>query len=116
MWGAKSLVIGRQSGAVDRLKKVYEAAMAQGLWAGVYASTHHHEYFAEGVQSWFNNNRPPDHDHNQVNTRKELREYDLGLAALYEEVLGDTELAYTKPTTRLAGHLGGYNQKNRSNV
>ncbi len=95
----------------DRLKKAYEAAMAQGLWAGVYASTNHHEYFAEGVQSWFNNNRPPDHDHNHVDTRKELREYDPGLAALCEEVFGDTDLVYTKPTTRLTGHLAGYDPK-----
>lgn len=95
----------------ERLKKAYDAAMANGLWAGVYASTNHHEYFAEGVQSWFNNNRPPDHDHNHVDTRKELREYDPGLAALCEEVFGDTKLVYTKPTTRLTGHLVGYNPK-----
>jgi hypothetical protein len=95
----------------DRLKKAYQRAMANGLWAGVYASTNHHEYFAEGVQSWFNNNRPPDHDHNHVDTRKELREYDPGLAALCEEVFGDTELVYTKPATRLTGHLAGYDPK-----
>jgi hypothetical protein len=92
----------------DRLKKAYDSAMANGLWAGVYASTNHHEYFAEGVQSWFNNNRPPDHDHNHVDTREELREYDPALAAICEEVFGDTELVYTKPATRLTGHLEGY--------
>lgn len=91
-----------------RVEKAYEAAMANGLWAGVYASTNHHEYFAEGVQSWFDNNRPPDHDHNFVDTRKELKEYDPGLAALCEEVFGETELVYTKPTTRLHGHMEGY--------
>ncbi|MCH8215687.1 MAG: hypothetical protein IH892_02820 [Planctomycetes bacterium] len=42
----------------------------------------HAEYFAEGVQSWFNNNRPPDHDHNYVDTRKELKEYDPELATM----------------------------------
>lgn len=94
-----------------RLKKAYQSAMANGLWAGVYASTNHHEYFAEGVQSWFNNNRPPDHDHNHVDTRKELKEYDPGLAALCEEVFGETELVYTKPATRLTGHLKGYDPK-----
>jgi hypothetical protein len=92
----------------DRLKKTYDAAMASGLWAGKYASVNHHEYFAEAVQSWFNNNRPPDHDHNHVDTREELREYDPALAQLCEEVFGDTELAYTKPTTRLRDHLAGY--------
>ena len=92
----------------DRVKKSYDSAMEQGLWAGVYASTNHHEYYAEGVQSWFNNNRPPDHDHNHVDTREELREYDPGLAALCEEVFGDTKLKYTKPITRLTEHLEGY--------
>lgn len=92
----------------DRLRKTYERAMAQGLWKSKYASVNHAEYFAEGVQSWFNNNRQPDHDHNHVDTRDELREYDPGLAEICEEVFGKTELVYTKPTTRLEGHLAGY--------
>ncbi len=33
---------------------------------------------------------------------------DLGLAALCEEVFGDTVLVYTKPATRLQGQLEGY--------
>lgn len=92
----------------ERLRKSYERAMEAGLWKGKYASVNHSEYFAEGVQSWFDNNRPPDHDHNFVDTRVELKEYDPGLAALCEEVFGDTALIYTKPTTRLEGHLEGY--------
>ncbi|WP_198953679.1 hypothetical protein [Rhodopirellula sp. MGV] len=92
----------------DRLRATYDRAMASGLWKGKYASVNHAEYFAEGVQSWFDNNRPPDHDHNHVDTRKELREYDPGLAAVCEEVFGETELVYTKPTERLTGHLSGY--------
>jgi hypothetical protein len=91
-----------------RLKKAYDEAMAKGLWKGKYASVNDREYFAEGVQSWFDNNREPDHDHNHVNTRAELLEYDPGLAALCREVFGDTELKYTKPITRLKGHLEGY--------
>jgi len=91
-----------------RLKAAYSAAMAEGLWKGKYAGVNHHEYFAEGVQSWFNDNRENDHDHNHVNTREELREYDPRLAELCEEVFGDTELRYTKPATRLTGHLEGY--------
>jgi hypothetical protein len=82
--------------------------MKAGLWKGKYASVNHHEYFAEGVQSWFDNNRENDHDHNHVNTRAELLDYDPGLAALCREVFGDTVLKYTKPTTRLTGHLTGY--------
>lgn len=91
-----------------RLKRAYDAAMKAGLWRGKYASVNHHEYFAEGVQSWFDNNRENDHDHNHVNTRAELIAYDAGLAAICREVFGDTVLKYTKPTTRLTGHMAGY--------
>jgi hypothetical protein len=94
-----------------RVKAAYDAAMKAGLWAGKYASVNHHEYFAEGVQSWFDDNRENDHDHNHVNTRAELLDYDPGLAALCREVFGDTELKYTKPQTRLTGHLESYDPK-----
>jgi len=92
----------------SRVKAAYDSAMKKGLWKKKYASTNHHEYFAEGVQSWFDNNREPDHDHNHVNTREELLEYDPDLAALCKEVFGDTVFKYTKPATRLKGHLQGY--------
>lgn len=91
-----------------RLKAAYEAAMNAGLWKRKYASVNHHEYFAEAVQSWFDNNRENDHDHNHVNTREELLEYDPRVAELCREVFGDTELRYAKPATRLVDHLEGY--------
>ncbi len=92
-----------------RLKEAYESAMRQGLWKGAYAASNRHEYFAEGVQSWFDNNRENDNDHIFVNTRRELLAYDPGLAALCREVFGETVLVYTKPATRLhGGHLEGY--------
>ncbi len=92
----------------ERLRATYDAAMKAGLWKGKYAAVNHHEYFAEGVQSWFDNNRENDHDHNHVNTRAELIEYDPGLATICREVFGTTELKYTRPQTRLTGHLAGY--------
>jgi len=91
-----------------RLRRAYDAAMKAGLWKGKYAAVNHHEYFAEGVQSWFDNNRTNDHDHNHVHQRSQLIEYDPGLAALCREVFGETELRYSKPATRLTGHLAGY--------
>jgi len=91
-----------------RLKATYDAAMKAGLWKGKYASLNHHEYFAEGVQSWFDDNRVNDHDHNHVHLRSQLIEYDPGLAAICREVYGDTKLTYTKPATRLTGHMTGY--------
>ena len=91
-----------------RLKATYDAAMKAGLWKTKYASVNHCEYFAEGVQSWFDNNRVNDHDHNHVHLRSQLIEYDPGLAAMCREVFGDTVLKYAKPQTRLTGHLEGY--------
>lgn len=91
-----------------RLRAAYSDAMEKDLWKGKYASTNHSEYWAEGVQSWFDNNRENDHDHNHVNTRTELKEYDPGLAKLCEEVFGSTKIKYTKPQERLTGHLEGY--------
>ena len=91
-----------------RLKAAYDVAMKAGLWKGKYAAVNHYEYWAEGVQSWFDNNRINDHDHNHVNTRALLVEYDPGLAAFCREVFGDTVLKYTKPPTRLTDHLIGY--------
>ena len=44
-----------------------------------YAATDEHEYWAEGVQSWFDTNRENDAIHNHVDTREELLEYDPAL-------------------------------------
>lgn len=92
----------------SRLRATYDAAMKAGLWKGKYAAVNHYEYFAEGVQSWFDDNRVNDHDHNHVHLRSQLIEYDPGLAAMCREVFGDTELKYSKPTTRLVDHMAGY--------
>ena len=43
-----------------RLEATYRAAMEAGLWKGKYAGVNHHEYFAEGAQSWFDDNRQND--------------------------------------------------------
>ena len=64
-----------------RLEKLLADAKAKGLWKNTYAETDIMEYFAEGVQSWFNVNAEMDHPdgkHNWVNTREELKEYDPG--------------------------------------
>ncbi|HWB00792.1 MAG TPA: hypothetical protein VG713_20005 [Pirellulales bacterium] len=94
-----------------RVRGAYDHAMQAGLWRGKYAAQNHREYFAEGVQSWFDNNRENDNDHNHVNTRAELIAYDHGLAALCREVFGNTVLKYTKPAQRLRDHLAGYDPR-----
>jgi len=92
-----------------RLNETYRKAIAKGLWKGKYASTNRAEYWAEAVQSWFDTNRPPDHDHNHVDTREELKAYDPGIAKLVEEVFGDKPWRYRRPEDRTEpGHLKGY--------
>ena len=74
-----------------RLRAVYHAAIKRGLWKNTYAATNHSEYWAEGVQSWFDDNAPPDALHNNIRTRAKLKEYDPALAKLCQEVFGDGE-------------------------
>ena len=95
-----------------RLKAAFDEALAAGLWKGTYAATNHKEYWAEGVQSWFDTNRPkPDDQHNHVDTREELKEYDPKLAALIEEIYGDRDWRYVRPDRRSEpGHLAGFDR------
>ncbi len=92
----------------SRLEAIYEMAMKEGLWKDKYASTNHAEYWAEGVQSWFNTNRAPDHDHNHVDTRRELKQYDPRLAGLVAEIFPDDQWRYVIPARRRReAHLRG---------
>lgn len=91
------------------LNRLYESAMKRGLWKGTYAATNPAEYWAEGVQSWFDTNRPPDRVHNHVNTREELEEYDPELARLIADVFGEMPWRYRRPGERMElGHLRGF--------
>ena len=94
-----------------RLREVFHSATKRGLWKGTYAASNRNEYWAEGVQSWFDNNRVNDALHNHVNTRQLLKDYDPGLAALCAEVFGTNEWRYKKPKDRSAQdrkHLVGF--------
>ena len=91
------------------LKAAYDAAMAQGLWQGTYASSNRREYWAEGTQGWFYPQGGGSFD-NYGNTRDVLKAYDPGLAALLAEIYDDTEWRYTPPAVRLhLPHLQGFN-------
>lgn len=93
----------------DRLKTIYDAAVEKGLWKDTYAITNRAEYWAEGTQSWFDTNRANDDQHNHVDTRDKLKDYDSALAALLTEVFGDTDWRYTQAVTRThLSHLQGF--------
>ena len=83
-----------------KLKAIFDQAMAAGLWKTKYAANNHHEYWAECVQSYYGTNRPPDHDHNHVDTRDELREYDPRAFALIDEVFRANPWQYERPEKR----------------
>jgi len=74
-----------------------------------YATVSRAEYWAEGVQSWYDTNRIMDHDHNHIHTREQLKGYDPKLAGLCEEVLGDSPWRFVSPRKRAGtGHLKDY--------
>ena len=93
-----------------RLKETYEHAMQAGLWQGKYAASNRMEYWAEGVQSWFDTNRFNDSEHNHVHLRVQLKEYDPALAKLLAEVFGDGPWRYQRPAERQppSAHLATY--------
>lgn len=71
----------------DLLQNKLDAAVASGKYENTYAKTNIWEYWAEGVQNWFNVNaevEKPDGKHNWVNTREDMKKYD---PELYE-ILG----------------------------
>jgi len=74
-----------------------------------YAGKNRSEYWAEGVQNWYDTNRTMDHDHNHIHTRAQLKAYDPGLARLCSDVLGDSPWRFISPRDRAGkGHLKGY--------
>ncbi|MEQ1873153.1 MAG: hypothetical protein ABL953_05440 [Ilumatobacteraceae bacterium] len=84
-----------------RLADAYAAAMADGLWADTYAATNPTEYWAEGVQSYFDTNiesSPANGIHNEINTRAELADYDSGLFTLIDTTFVGFEWAPTCDT------------------
>lgn len=83
-----------------RLRAAYEAAMAAGLWKDTYAATNHKEYWAEGVQSYFDTNRPPDAQHNHVDTREKLAGYDPRLFELIDATFRGSKWRYERYDAR----------------
>ena len=83
-----------------RLQTIYQQAMTDGLWKETYAATNEAEYWAEGVQAYFDTNRESDALHNHVNTREELQKYDPRLFALIDESLGMNPWRYSRPEKR----------------
>jgi len=80
-----------------RLRETYKAAIDQRLWKDTYAATNAEEYWAEGVQSYFDCNNPPNRGvHNDVNTREKLKDYDPRLFALIDDSFKKPAFRYVR--------------------
>ncbi|MDA0766158.1 MAG: hypothetical protein O3A87_05665 [Verrucomicrobia bacterium] len=103
------LVNGEPAGAAVKVTGEDKVLIVFGGEKSCYATTNRAEYWAEGVQCWYDTNRTMDHDHNHIHTRAQLKEYDPGLAKLCAEVLGEAEWRFVSPRERAGkDHLKGY--------
>jgi len=82
-----------------KLEKLLNQAVAKGKYANTYAKTDIAEYWAEGVQDWFNVNAEApkaDGKHNQLNTREELKKYDPDLYELISHYFSEFKVSPSK--------------------
>jgi hypothetical protein len=91
------------------LESAFQNAKAKRLWQGTYALTNKSEYWAEGVQSFFDCNAAPNSVHNEVNTREKLAEYDPALYTLIASVFKNRSFRYVEIKRRQKqAHLKDY--------
>jgi len=78
----------------QRLQKVQESAAAKGLWKGAAAARNRAEYWAAGVEAYFDaagDSQPPHLADRPINTREALKAYDPDLYALVDETMAFKE-------------------------
>ena len=80
-----------------RLRDAFKKAMAKELWKGTYLTTNHGEYWAEGVQAYFDCMRPQF----GANTREKLEKYDPDLFKLVDEVFKQSKYRYVRYDQRM---------------
>jgi alpha-glucosidase len=95
-WAIRRFGVAAVDPNLDRsIEDAYIRAIAADLWRNTVAEVNSDQYWAEGVQSFFdaNNEETDEKDqvHNQIDTRAELRTYDPFLYQLLVEVFGETE-------------------------
>jgi hypothetical protein len=72
-------IVFRDSGAQDRLTAAYNADVARGFLGTTYAGTNTREYWAEGVQAWFNAASCSNTANTPTCTQTALYQYDYAL-------------------------------------
>ncbi len=84
----------------DELGAAFQAAKDGNLWKDTYAMSNRGEYWAEGVQSYFDCNRsasPPNGVHNDVATRNKLQDYDPRLFKMIDAQFKDSKWRWKPP-------------------
>jgi hypothetical protein len=77
----------------NRLKKQFEDAVAKGRWKGTPASNNRAEYWAAGVEAYFDaagTGLPPNGADRPITSREALKAYDPDLYALVDETMAYT--------------------------
>ena len=89
------------SGLNAAIDTAYEAAKSNGRWSNTYAISTHEEFWAEGVQAFYNVDQSGpiggDGIHNHVDTRAELEAYEPDLANLIAQMF-DAAQSFPCPT------------------
>lgn len=88
-------IVGVEPDFNNRLESLWKSARDKGLWANTYAISNKEEYFAEGVQSFFDCNRyaePTNGVHNSINRRTKLKAYDPDMYRLLQEYFYEIEI------------------------
>ncbi len=103
------LVNGKPTNSRAQVTKDDKVLIVFGGEKECYAHKNRAEYWAEGVQCWYDTNRTMDHDHNHIHTREQLVAYDPALAELCKDVLGESEWRFVSPRDRAGkDHLAGF--------
>ena len=88
-------ILGLEPDFDSRLEDLWQNSIDNGRWENTYAISNKEEYFAEGVQSFFNSNRysdPTNGIHGPVNNRERLKVYDPDLFFLLQEYFDEIEI------------------------
>ncbi len=81
-----------------RLRETYKNAKDKGLWKDTYVDSDRNEYWAEGVQAYFDCMRPQF----GANTREKLKKYDPDLFDLVDNVFKQSTFRYVRYDRRTA--------------
>jgi hypothetical protein len=90
----------------ERLHKLYDAATARGLWKGTAAARDRAEYWAAGVEAYFDAagaGQAPNLADRPITTREALKAYDPDLYALVDETMAYREHVdwrFRRPTSQ----------------